>query len=724
MVRFNKGKLKEEPNDNKTELIKTYQSSEPSFTKANNLFAPPIEFFPNIDNYYVDPFTNPVRYQLSGYNNGYQYKEGWMYKQSQNINHIRIAQCILLYKTEGIVQTIVHLLADFVVENINLIHLDLTVHNFYQAWSTKVNLKGRLHRFVVDLLTTGNVFIWTQLAKLKPNDEKDMKRGVASELIGDDLVITLKDDKKLRHKTINVKINDGVIGSLKDLNESCQKEAFSGRVNEVVLKADTRNQPANPDKVEKVVEIPWNYISLNPLQMEPRGSRFANEHYWVMLIHQRDLKPLSKFMTYRYYNDINITDVNLPEVLKGKLQPIQNKGTPYSAELKLDKNRLSVIHDVTKADYEDWATPQIYPACKEINFKRMLRVGEISAMESLKHMITLIKLGNTKEGFVPTTEQKERVAAALAGGSQTHYLIWDDLIDGQVLQPNIGNIFDPKKYEQVDKDIYASLGVSESVFSGSSSYANSFMSIKLLLEKLETIREKLEEWLRIEVKKIADSLNFRRLPIIQWGLMNLRDENTERKLWLDLYDRGIVSDQSILERFGTDFDIETERQKLEKTIKEKENTDISKPDQKFRSPVMVSRGPFNRDLMNKQQSQQKGRPVQTGKPLSKKRDTKPKGLAGVLEFQKIYNFAKSTFNEILKQFNGKTKAEKLENESKAIELLFSTTPFSTLDVNLVYKEMPDIINELKSELINIKNKEDKLNLISTAYAGYYYAIDS
>jgi hypothetical protein len=40
-------------------------------------------------------------------------------------------------------------------------HPDLTVHQFYQAWMTKVDLKARLHRFVVDLLTTGNVFIWS-----------------------------------------------------------------------------------------------------------------------------------------------------------------------------------------------------------------------------------------------------------------------------------------------------------------------------------------------------------------------------------------------------------------------------------------------------------------------------------------------------------------------------------------------------------------------------------
>lgn len=737
---------------------------------SNGLFTPPVEFaggYGSNNALYspADPFSNPSRYQLGGFNNGYQSKEGWTYGRGgfTNIDHVRIAQCLLLYKTEGVVQTIVHLLADFVVENVDIIHPDVTVHNFYQAWTTKVDLKNRLHRFVVDLLTTGNVFIWTQLAKLKSKESRDMKRGVAAELIGNELIVEVKDadGKRLRHKTIDVETEDGVIGKLKELQKACREQATAGRVNEVMLKrveGDSRNEPADPQAEPpiKATEIPWNYISLNPLQMEPRGSRFANEHYWVMLIHQRDMRPLSKFMTYRYYSDISVTKVNLPEIFKGRLQPMQRKGTPYAAELRLDENRLSVIHDITKTDYEDWATPQIYPACKEVQFKRMLRQGEISAMESLKHMITLIKLGRVEEGYIPTPEQIERVAGALAGGSQTHHLVWDDLIEGQVLQPNVGNIFDPKKYEQIDKDIYSSLGVAESVFSGNASYANSFMSIKLLLEKLETIREKLSSWLRVEIKKIADSMKFKRLPIIQWGLMNLRDENAERKLWLDLYDRGIVSDQSILERFGTDFEIEAERQRLEKVVKEEENPDIAKPDSKFRAPVMVSRGPFNRDIVQKQTPKPKppagkgrtGRPVKTGKPQSTKRSTKPKGMGSIVKFQQLYTFAQEAVKTIhdvatnltlesngLRDSRSLTKGQKQDLETLIVHTLAAAKLDTQLTPDLVYNLIRDannleaaaqlapsfnqIVELFQAEASEASTKEERFNLMCSIFAAVH-----
>ena len=722
--------------------------------QGSNLYSPPVEFGGGGGGFGgSDPHSNPARYGGFG-GNGYQGREGWVYGRGGqvNVDHQRIAQCVLLYKTEGIVQTIVHLLADFTVENIDLVHEDETVHNFYQAWVTKVRLKERLHRFVVDLLRTGNVFIWTKEAKLKGPDKIAMKRGVAAQVIGNELVVQLgKDGKTLRDKTIAVELADDQITQLKDLSDACHAEATAGSVNEVMMNrvvGDTRNSNTDPaqDTKQQDALIPWEYISLNPLQMEPRGSRFANEHYWVMLLSKRDMAPLSRFMSYRYYDDISTTKVNLPEIFKGKLLPAK-QGSAYAAELKLDETRLSVIQDITKADYEDWATPQIYPANKEVMFKRLMRDAEISAVESMKQAITLIQLGDVKEGFIPTEEQIERVAAALSGGSQVHHLVWDNLIDGKVLQPNMGNIFDPKKYEQIDKDIYAALGVSESVMAGKGSFANSFMSIKLLLEKLETIRCKLEDWLRIEVKKIADAMKFRRLPIIKWGLMNLRDENSERKLWIDLYDRGIVSDESMLEQFGTDFNIETERQKFEKAIKEKENPGVKKDDDKFRPPVMVSRGPFKSGDIEPPKPKPKapggagGRPVKTGTPQTKKRTTKPKGMGVIQLFQKHHAFAAMAAKllsdsatqlavETLKVRDSRslTKAQKVELEANIIHSLAALNPDGELTQDLVYdvlradestfstEKCQRIVALYQDGLTDATTKEQRVDLMCNAFA--------
>ncbi len=762
--------------DRKEQLIAAYQSTDKdaAVVKANkamagygfyggegyggNLFAPPVEFAGAMGyGAGLDPYSNVSRYG-HGAAPGMMQREGWIYGKGGNVNidHQRIAQCLLLYKTEGVVQTVVHLLADFVVESIDIVHPDETVHNFYRGWATKVKLKRVLHRMVVDLLVTGNVFLWTKLAKLKPADAKDMKKGVAAQLVGDDLVLTIQSGKLKEefHRTISVEVESDEIQKFSELKDACEKHANAGLVNEVMARSATRNNPgtdADPSPENTETKIPWGYISLNPLQMEPRGSRFANEHYWVMMLNKRDVAPLSKFMSYRYYTDISTTKINLPEIFKGKLNPVakNRQQSGYAAELQLDEERLSVIQDVTKADYEDWATPQIYPAWKEVMFKRMMRQGEISAMESIKHTITLIKLGDTKEGFAPTEAQLERVAAALAGGGQTHHLVWDDLISGEVLAPNLGNIFDPKKYEEINKDIYAALGISESVMTGQGSYANSFLSIKLLLEKLETIRDIIEDWLRVELKNIAKVMKFKRLPHIVWGLMSLRDENAERKLWLDLYDRGIVSDTTMLEQFGSDFDVELARQQVEKGVKEEENPGILKTDKKFRAPVMVSKGPFNKDpqppkpLPKKKKPLKKGgRPVKTGKPQTKKRNTKPKGMGMLQRSRAYYDFAMKAFDKVsdivtkrvvsaqsVKDVRSLSKAQKIQLDEMILWVVASLNPEESLTNDLVYnlldsseneafdsEECRQVVTIFQAEAVAGSSKEEKAELLASAFA--------
>lgn len=567
-----------------------------------------------------DIYSWPGRYQQGLYGAQSQ-GGGWYYRrQGQSIDHQRIAQCIMLYKTEGIVQTIVHLLADFATEGVRIAHENDSVNNFYKAWAQKINIKDRIHRFVVDLLHTGNVFIWRKEAKLKPGEKTAMKRGQAY-AIADQLY----DDK---HKAIG------------DL---------------------TRDVP-------KGTKIPWGYVSLNPLQMDVRGSRFIGDHHWAMMLTRDDVQRLGKNINrgsgkYAWWDDIADTEINLPNELKGKLKKSTKKGLgQYEFEVELSKDRLTVVQDITKADYEAWATPSIYPAYKEVMTKRLMRAGEMSALESLKHMITLIKLGDTKEGLAPTPEAIRRVASSLAAGAQSHYLVWDDLIDGKVLQPNIGQVLDPKKYESINEDIFMALGISKSVMTGQGSYSNSFLSIKLLLEKLETIREKMLNWLMFELKIIAERMNFRNLPEVRFGIMNLRDENTERKLMMELFDRGIVSQETLLEYFELTYSHEHARQLRERHNIEKDNVGIKEEElgKKPDAPVMMPTGPYRKterpkDLPTppmptaptvKQPKNNKapvGRPGGDGKKQEKRRETKPQGLGQLEQYDKARVFVSGAY---------------------------------------------------------------------------------
>ena len=711
---------------------------------------------------YGDLNTNPFRFTLGYGGLGFMGSEGWAFRRAHvNINHLRIAQCLMMYHTEGYVQTLVHLLADFASEGINIKHTDLSVQNFFRAWAAKIGLRDRMHRFVIDLITAGNVFIWRKEAKLKSEDEKILKKGIAAKKVGDSLLITVGEGHKVKEHLIDIDTSNCLFP---ELEEAARKMAEAGRVTQLVTKVIGGTDASEPDVSSK--KMPWGYDSLNPLQMDIRGSKFAGDSHWVMKLHRDDLKPLAGKMNYTYFTDLGKTVVNLPEEFKSKLRKLEAADGDYIAEIDLDPERLTVIQDVTKKDYEDWATPSIYPAYKEVMFKRMLRAGEASAMESLKHMITLIKLGNVKENLIPSKEQIGRVAAALAGGSQSHYLVWDDLIDGQVLQPNVDKIFDPKKYESIDKDIYMSLGIPASVMTGQGSYSNSFLAIKLLLQKLETIRNKFVGWLFKEIKVIVAKMKFRKLPLIEFGRMNLTDENAERNLIINLFDRGILSKETALEYFDTNFDIEKARQENER---QQTSNDLT---------LMKPRGPFIKegiadvahmdehaltgkkpsefvdDQFKKQQKlkapKNNGRPPFSGKKQTTKRRTKPKGMGELIKYEATKAYAMIAYdkistiitNDAVNKANVKD-VRSLDKETKAAidnltnVVLSMVKPYENITSELVYKIVAGIYeeqspyftngqirpsinrlyaSELKPELIKDQRKE----LICTAYAYSFF----
>jgi hypothetical protein len=327
-----------------------------------------------------------------------------------------------------------------------------------------------------------------------------------------------------------------------------------------------------------------------------------------------------------------------------------------------------------------------------------MRAGEASMLESLKHMITLIKLGSVKEGFAPTEEQIQKAAAALAGGSQSHYFIWDDLIEGEVLQPDLGRMLDPKKYESINQDIFWALGVSSNIMAGNGSYANSFLGIKILLEKLETLRNKVIDWLVGEIKVISERMKFKRLPKVQFGRVSLRDESAERTLAVQLFDRGILSAETLLDMFGENWEIEQAR--LEETKSKK------------------FKGPYIKDPP----TGVNGRPTNTKNiPQKKKRNTIPQGQnkAGLIKW------ASETYDEVFNLLSVKAGGDDPEKISELTNITFSLLePFQEINDALVYDIASNVFNidspfftngTLKN--LNASTKLDKLEFIITYVMG-------
>jgi hypothetical protein len=238
--------------------------------------------------------------------------------------------------------------------------------------------------------------------------------------------------------------------------------------------------------------------------------------------------------------------------------------------MRIDPNRFDLIQ-YKRDGYRMWATPFVWRVIDDLKFKKLLRDMDISVAESVINTLTILAIGDTPNGFPPTPEMFQRLGHLLKTKSKSQTLIWNDLIKVIAEYPPVHQILGKEKYEQVDTDIRSALGISEVILNGTGkgNFANSFLSIKTLIERLESARTHLIRWLDKQMDIVAKAMDFRKPATVRLKHMSLSDQEAEKRLLLELADRGMISYQNIVERFGENYEIEIQRMKNEDQFRRK-----------------------------------------------------------------------------------------------------------------------------------------------------------
>lgn len=511
---------------------------------------------------------------------GFQYLK--RYSGSASFNHSLIAACMMAYLGYGVVRNVVDLYTDFALEGLDIHHPDVSVSNFYKAWWKKVRGKAAAKRAFADLFISGNVFMHRRWARLNANEKRTLKRaGGEATVINDALVV----EGRQGYREIKPSAEYSGMMLTKKASPTEQQKANAASPLKEGL-------PPNTKKL-----IPWGYTSLNPLQMELRGKRFRNEHHWAMVLDRMELREIQDAFGTSHTQELGTTEIDLPQEFKGKIRKYQGSGAGYAAEITLSENDIYPMQD-RKFNWWDWAVPFIFPALRAIQFKDCLRNMEIKACQSIINSIFLFKLGDIDKGLVAEDEHFERLADMLQIPGQALNILWNEAITAEVIQPDVRNIFDPKKHESADRDIFVSLGIPEALLGGKGgSFANAFVALAGILEKIESTRDIVHEWLMNEAKIVADAMGFKKLPKIKFGRTSLRDKNAERTFLTNLFDRGILSAETILNEIGTTVEIEAQRQESEKEVADKTGVNVMdkrgpywRPEQMIKDAAMIPPG--------------------------------------------------------------------------------------------------------------------------------------
>lgn len=520
-------------------------------------------------------------------------------------------------------------------------------------------------------------------------------------------------------------------------------------------------------------EIPWKYTFLHPGLVKTLGGPLAA------------FLPKEKLyieIPYAVQAQINRLPAN-NEILKSIPSDILRAIKSPNRTIELEEDRTFIFY-YKKDDWQNRPFPMVYPILKHLFMLEKLALADSAALDGAISNLRIIRLGSLEHKIAPTAAATARLSEILEANvaAGTLDLVWDAAIDLIESKTDVHNFLGSEKYQYHLEQVYIGLGIPTTLTGSGQGTTNNMISLKVLIKRLQYGRAKLREFWGEQLAMLQRSMGFKEPAIIEFDYADdFGDENTYRRLLIEMADRELISDEVLQYSFG--FMPELENMRINKERKERQskkrgnkigpftdadpNLSLQKIalTQKLVNPEQVGvelkeskeKSPFDKQLdVQKQRTSTTGKPAgksTTGKPGRKsgskdkvKRKTKtfkPKVRAAMEiwateSLDRVSDILKPI---ILQHFNKKNIRSLSSEETKLYEKLkfgvfTNIEAFTQIDeeaIGAVINESPiqdiidswqntkfDVISQLEREL----TLEEEHQLQCKSYVDYYIGEDN
>ncbi len=270
---------------------------------------------------------------------------------------------------------------------------------------------------------------------------------------------------------------------------------------------------------------------------------------------------------------VNPTTVNL-QYKSGKLieavQKAKNaQGASATDEISLPLEKI-IHYKWNCPQYSQRGNSMVLPAFESIELLRDYRRAERAIARRWTTPLRLIKVGGVfgKKYIMPDKREIEDLRNVLnsmdlqAGAVVPNYVTVETHgTDGHTLDTN-------EKVKQIKEDILVAMGMSRSLITGDGpNYATASISLQKFIVQLKEIKQAARDildfvfyaWQQMkgnEDKKIA----------YQFNDLDLHNETDIKKIFLEMYDRGLISQKTLQGKMGLDPALENANKEQEKTV--------------------------------------------------------------------------------------------------------------------------------------------------------------
>ena len=351
-------------------------------------------------------------------------------------------------------------------------------------------------------------------------------------------------------------------------------------------------------------EIPWMYDFLNPIAVDvvDYGTKVVGKPEFVL--------NLSRY-TYESLTKSSNSNKTLFKTLPNDLQKRLSDG---DRKIPLDPENVFFYH-YKKDDWLLWANPMIYAILDDIIMLEKMKLADLAALDGAISNVRLWTIGDLDNKIIPTKAAINKLRDILASnvGGGTMDLVWGPELKFTESQSQVYRFLGSEKYQPVLTSVYAGLGIPPTLTGASTAggYTNNYVSLKTLIERLEYGRAILAQFWRQEIEMIRKAMGFRLPAEIHFDSIVLSDEAAQKQLLIQLADRDIISNETLLERFREMPNIEKVRVRREEKDRRNDVTpDKASPYHKPQHRDEIAKIALNKDLLSNEYLEDMGLPTE------------------------------------------------------------------------------------------------------------------
>ena len=347
---------------------------------------------------------------------------------------------------------------------------------------------------------------------------------------------------------------------------------FIYRFNAKMEKSDAFkiNQTFGLSEANEEIEIPSQYIILNPSDIQLQGSIAFSRGVYYKVVTDYELQILRNPQT----DEQREVFESLPEETKKLIKDTKNTGMA-AVTIPLNTDRLVAVF-YKKQDYEPFAVPMGYPVLEDINWKQEMKQMDMAVARTTNQAILLITMGTKPEEGGVNQKNLMAMQKLFENESVGRVLISDYTTDAKFVIPDIGNILDPKKYDVVNQDIQMGLN---NILLSDEKFANTSIKVQVFMERLKQGRRVfLENFLMPEIRRVSKEMGFKNYPDAHFEEVDLRDTSVYSRIYSRLIELGVLTAEEGMQAIESGrFPTPEESLESQKKFQEHKNEGLYEP---------------------------------------------------------------------------------------------------------------------------------------------------